>query len=159
MVGLILKKGKIRKTRCSWPPPDSDMEEDEDDDDPDGDTEGCDFCHDSKSFNPQLAWNAFYMDAISLRNSWRLGRFCRDPGWEWFEEETVDEVTEKQEKVQRSEAATTEELNKHSAEFSSCVDAQFSSSSSQTNVGSGISVTRPSTLSRPWDTRLWNEMS
>ena len=120
-----MKKGKIRKTRCSWPPPDSDMEEDEDDDDPDGDTEGCDFCHDSKSFNPQLAWNAFYMDANSLRNSWRLGRFCRDPGWEWFEEETVDEVTEKQEKVQRS------------------VAAQFSSSSSQPNVSSGTSSPDP----------------
>jgi len=146
-----LKKGKIRKTRRSWPPPESDMEEDKDDDDPDGDMEGCNYCLDSKSFSPQLAWNAFYLDGNSLRNSWCLGKLCKDPGWEWFEEETVGEVTEHQEKVRRCDAAT-EELNKHSSEFSSsCVAVQFSSSSSQQTVSSGISAIRPSTFWRPWE--------
>ena len=146
-----MKKGKIRKTRRSWPPPESDMEEDKDDDDPDGDMEGCNYCLDSKSFSPQLAWNAFYLDGNSLRNSWCLGKLCKDPGWEWFEEETVGEVTEHQEKVRRCDAAT-EELNKHSSEFSSsCVAVQFSSSSSQQTVSSGISAIRPSTFWRPWE--------
>ena len=151
------------------------MEEDEDDDDPDGKMKGCEYCVDNKSINPQLAWNAFYVDGNSLRNSWCLGKRCKDPAWEWFEE-AVDEVTmvllpqsnsgcqdkeqednirdkqvtEQQERVERSEAAT-EELNKHSSEFSSpCVAAPFSSSS-QPTISCGISVNRPSTFWRPWE--------
>ena len=55
---------KLRK--CRWPPPEGDMEEDEDDDDPDGKMKGCEYCADIKSINPQLAWNAFYVDGNSL---------------------------------------------------------------------------------------------
>jgi hypothetical protein len=156
-----LKKGLLRKKRCSWPPPEGDMEEDEDDDDPDGGMDGCDYCIGNKSLNPQLAWNAFYVDGNSLRNSWCIGKRCKDPDWEWYEEADKDkeqeddirdeQVTEQQEKVKRCEAAT-EELNKHSSEFSSAsVAAPFSSSSSKPTISCGISVTRPSTFWRPWE--------
>jgi hypothetical protein len=59
------------------------------------------------------------------------------------------QVTEQHEKVKRCEAAT-EELTKHSSEFSSHVAAQFSSSS-QPTFSCGISVSRPSCFWRPWE--------
>ena len=134
------------------------MEEDEDDDDPDGGMDGCDYCIGNKSLNPQLAWNAFYVDGNSLRNSWCLGKRCEDPDWEWYEEADKEQeddirdeqVTEQQEKVKRCEAAT-EELNKHSSEFSSASVAAPFSSSSKPTISCGISVTRPSTFWRPWE--------
>jgi hypothetical protein len=54
------------------------------------------------------------------------------------------QVTEQHDKVERCEAAT-EELTKHSSEFSSHVAAPFSSSS-QPTFSCGISVSRPSSF-------------
>ena len=59
-----------------WPPWKDDLE---DEDDLDG-MQGCEYCVD-KPVSPQRAWNAFYKDSYSLRNSWCIGKRCEDPAW------------------------------------------------------------------------------
>ena len=147
---LWVKEDKKHTGSRMWPPPAKDMEEDEFYD-PDGDSEGYTLCEHTPC-NPALAWSAFYVYGHSLRNSWCIGKQCEDPGLDMQEKEDDirdQQVTEQQEKVKRCEAAT-EELTKHSSEFSSHVAAPFSSSS-QPTFSCGISVYKPSSLWRPWE--------
>ena len=47
-----------------------------------------------------MAWNAFYKDRYSLRESWCISKRCEDPEWDDEGEEEVEDV--EKEEVGRS---------------------------------------------------------